>query len=486
MRQVVLALLLLHAVRLAFTPTFELVPQEAYYFLYAQHPALSYFDHPPAIAWLITPFAALLGKTALAPRLACWLATLGTGLAFAALARRTLPRGRRPWALLAMGTTLLATIVSLIATPDVPLLLFWALSLLHMHRAAFGVRKADWLLAGLFMGLAFDSKYTGIFLQLGLLLFLMASPRHRRWLATPWPYLALLVAHAVMAPVYVWNAEHGFASFLFQSQGRAQELRPFGFSFFGKLLATQSFLVVPPLFCAVVWALARSNRLLARSPRRRSREQLLFLTCFALPLMALFATVSFVYPVKPNWLEPAWLAGTLLAVRLVRAPLFWKVNLGFALTLLLVTGVEVALYPVPIKSDDTWFGWKELAAQVQLRAAQTKADFVFSNDQYKTSAELRFYSPLPVYAGNLLGLPAQQFDYLGEDPAALVGKDGLFVDSQLFDNTPTRAVNLPEVLAPHCRAVDELDPILLRRRGEIVRKFFVFRCQGYSGTGRSP
>ena len=27
--------------------------QEAYYWTYAQHPDLSYFDHPPMVAWLI-------------------------------------------------------------------------------------------------------------------------------------------------------------------------------------------------------------------------------------------------------------------------------------------------------------------------------------------------------------------------------------------------------------------------------------------------
>jgi hypothetical protein len=31
----------------------DLAPQETYYWNYAEHPALSYFDHPPMIAWVI-------------------------------------------------------------------------------------------------------------------------------------------------------------------------------------------------------------------------------------------------------------------------------------------------------------------------------------------------------------------------------------------------------------------------------------------------
>ena len=33
--------------------TLPLFAQEAYYWCYAQHPALSYFDHPPMVAWMI-------------------------------------------------------------------------------------------------------------------------------------------------------------------------------------------------------------------------------------------------------------------------------------------------------------------------------------------------------------------------------------------------------------------------------------------------
>src|SRR5262249_55064094 len=67
----------------------------------------------------------------------------------------------------------------------------------------FEQRRASWLLGGLLMGLAFDSKYSGAFLQLGLVLFLALSPSHRRWLKTPWPYLCLASAHLAMLPVYV-------------------------------------------------------------------------------------------------------------------------------------------------------------------------------------------------------------------------------------------------------------------------------------------
>src|SRR3954466_830296 len=59
----------INLLRFAFAPTFELFPQEAYYFLYSQHLALSYFDHPPVLALVLRLFTDLLGKSELSLRL---------------------------------------------------------------------------------------------------------------------------------------------------------------------------------------------------------------------------------------------------------------------------------------------------------------------------------------------------------------------------------------------------------------------------------
>ena len=60
------------------------------------------------------------------------------------------------------------------------------------------------------------SKYHGVLLFAGAGVFMLASRRQRFWFATPWPYAAGLVALLVFSPVLVWNAQHGWVSFLFQ------------------------------------------------------------------------------------------------------------------------------------------------------------------------------------------------------------------------------------------------------------------------------
>ena len=47
--------------RLIYIGAAQLIPDEAYYWNYAQHMDLSFFDHPPMVAWLIWLGTGLFG-----------------------------------------------------------------------------------------------------------------------------------------------------------------------------------------------------------------------------------------------------------------------------------------------------------------------------------------------------------------------------------------------------------------------------------------
>ncbi len=77
-------------IRFIFIGIMGLMPQDAYYDFYAQHPALSYYDHPPMIAYLLRFFTSLFGKKVFALKLADSIVTWLTVLAFYQLAKRFL------------------------------------------------------------------------------------------------------------------------------------------------------------------------------------------------------------------------------------------------------------------------------------------------------------------------------------------------------------------------------------------------------------
>jgi len=469
------ALVAVAAARALLLPAFELVPQEAYYAFYARSPALSYFDHPPLLAWALAGALRVAGHHPLAVRAVPFLLTLGTQGAFVALARRFEPAGVGRAALL-FSTTGAVTVLSLVALPDAPLVLAWSLALVALGRALFEAGRVSWVLAGLFFGLAFDSKYTGAALPVGLLAFLVLSPAHRRLLGTPWPWVTIAVAQLVALPVYVWNAQHGWASFVFQTAGRAGTAAGPGLRHLAGLAVTQAVLLLPPLFAAVVVCVWRG---LFGLLRRALGPEELFLAAFSVPLLVPGVLLSTVLLVKPNWLLPAYVTAILWVARSSGARLL-RWNLWSSLVVHVLFVVELLVYPVALRSDDTWVGWRALAAELRTRVRP--GEFVFSADDYKTTAELLFYSDLEVHGRNLLGERALQYDYDGVDPRRLVGRDALFVDSAP-DDPELRAAGSapPERLGRACRRVEAERPILIRRGDRVVRAFRVWRCVDYRG-----
>jgi len=395
-----IAIITIILLRTSFIGVMGAMPQDAYYYFYGQHFALSYFDHPPAIAWILRAFTDVLGRHVFVIKLADTLVTIGTLLAFYRLSRCFLSLKRSWHALLLLYATLMITILSLVSTPDVPLMLFWSLSLLAIYRAVFEERKAYWIWAGIAMGLAFDSKYTAIFLPAGAVLYLLLSARHRRYLWSPWFFASILAFCITILPVVIWNVDNDFASFRFQSSERVGGVEFHPLDFFG-VIGHQAAILLPVLLFALFYY---SYKLIRRYKWHISRipAPQLFLLCFFVPVCWIFLLISPIYWVKINWMMPAYITGiiwisTWITVKYVRWQ--WICSLVVHLAL----AVEIIFYPVPIHSDDTMIGWGGLGAGVKALAAEYPDDFIFSADDYKTSAMLNLYLGRMVYSRNVIG-----------------------------------------------------------------------------------
>ena len=250
------------AVWLAAALAVPLFPDEYYYWTWSRHLATGYFDHPPAVAWLIRMGTAIFGATPIgvrAPSLVCGLlAVVAVGRITALFAGPA--AGRR--AMLFFSVTPIITGIFVLATPDAPLLAASAWSLYAVLRAlhaSVAPRRALawWAAAGILLGLAGLSKYTAVLVPAGLAVTVVLHRPLRRVLLTPGPYLAAVLALMVVSPVVAWNAAHAWASFRFQlSHGLGA---PRGGSLLDRELTMvwQQLLAATPILCgflvAAVW-----------------------------------------------------------------------------------------------------------------------------------------------------------------------------------------------------------------------------------------
>ncbi len=128
--------------------------------------------------------------------------------------------------------------------------------------------------------------------------FVALSPKQRRWLKHPAPYVAAAVALAMVTPVMVWNARHGWASFVFQgARGMPGGLRPA--QFLTMVLGEIAFLS-PWIFAPLVAGLMSAFR-------HRRDDRYLFLLCLSLPPIVLFTlTPLWGGRGQPHWPMPGW------------------------------------------------------------------------------------------------------------------------------------------------------------------------------------
>ncbi len=470
----VAALAALTLVRLVVAATLPLSPDEAYYWVWSRALAAGYLDHPPMVAFWARAGTLLAGDGALGIRLLAPLAAaLGSWLLWQAGERLLPGRGAGLVAAALLNATLLLGAGAVTMTPDTPLLFFWvctmwALARLRTARTDTGAESdggAWWLAVGLFAGLALDSKYTAAFLVLGIGLWLLLA--ERRWLARPWPWLGLLVGLLVVAPVLVWNAAHGWASFAKQG-GRIEEWRPArAAQFLGELVAGQLGLATPLVLLLCAAGLVVGCR---RAWRQRESGWML-LVALSLPAVAVFVEHAFADRVQGNWPAIVYPAAVIAAAGL-EAPRWRRlycpaVVLGLAMTAMVYLQATLALLPVPIRFDPSALqlaGWPELAAQAEAARRRDGASFV-ATDQYGVASELAYWLPAEV---PVVGIEPRwrMFDL---PAAALDGRVGILVRSARREALSG---------AGAWAALDLLGVVARQRDGQAVEMYRLYRVVG--------
>ncbi|QOD60801.1 glycosyltransferase family 39 protein [Polaribacter haliotis] len=465
--------------RLILLPFMGLMPQDAYYYLYGQNLSLSYFDHPGMIGYMLRAFTDAFGTSVFVVKFADFVITSLTIFSFYKLASYFLSKGKQQRALLLFASTIFVSILSFNSTPDVPLLLFWTSSLICLYKAIFEEKKWFWIFGGIAMGLAFNSKYTAILLQFGLLAFLIFSNKYRKLLISPWVWISIIISVAVTFPVWYWNYQNEFASFAFQSSARTSSITKFEISpknFFGAI-GHQMFLLLPILFLVIItFTFKYIKRALLKFKIPQAKT--LFLLAFFVPTFVGFFALTPIYWVKLNWMMPSYVTGIIIAGMFINKKLL-KTQIIISIVFHIAVSLQVIFYLVPIKSDDTWVGWKELASETEELQENYPNTFIFSNDNYKTSACLNFFMDDKVYAQNIIGLPALHFDYLGDDLSTLKGKNAIFIDSDKRFNNKDKLGTIDPLLTTYFKNVAELEPIIIKINDKESRKFWVFYCTDY-------
>ena len=470
MKKAFIIVLIFNVLRFVFMPFIGLTPQESYFAYYADNLSLSYFDHPPLVGYTIWLFMKVFGHNMFAVKFVAFLMTVLAQLAFFALSSRVLRSNRKYLAWIMFCTSMMVTSLSLQNCPDVVLTLFWTLSVWALYRAIFDGENRFWLYAGLFMGLALDSKYPAIGLPAGLLVFLLYSGRYRHLLAKPWPYLSILIMVVLALPVFVWNVQNEFVSFRISSVLRAEPFDSDTPRNIFQFVVSQIIILMPVLFAGLWWLFGKYLWRIVTKPNQTNPE-MWFLLSFFLPTFIGVYLVSIFGEVKYNWLIPTYITGIIMVARFLN--LRWQKWNWYCTVAVHV----IAIYVIWIAPRSTYVRYdlgldsEQLVREVDSVHAANPGTFVFATDGYKTASKISFYSDDTIYGPQIIDQPPYHFGYVGLDTEHLAGKDGILVKPRLNSSTPFH------LIVPYFAEVKKIHSVKIAG----VEAYGIFYCSGYKG-----
>ena len=488
--------------KLTFMGVVNLIPEEAYYWNYAQHLDLSYLDHPPMVAWLIWLSTAWLGKSEFLVRLPAFICWIVAAFFMFRLTVNLFDRNT------ALRTSLLLAVLPIyfglgfFMTPDAPLYTTWVGCLYFLERALLSHHRKAWWGVGVCMGFGMLSKYTIALLGLGTLIFVLADQQSRRWLTRPEPYFAAIITLMLFTPVLVWNMQHDWASFMFQGSNRWNDSSKFHLHV---LVGSAFLLLTPTTVLGVVNGLLPRNMLPVTSSHRSSTEsrRYLWILAFTLVPLSVFVIFSLSHKVKLNWTAPVWLASIpLIAWNMMPRPgeiagsmtqfirrLWMPTIIGLVITL------GASFYYISLELPGAGFGspnrlfgpWRQLGEKVQaitkVVQAETQSEpIIVGMDKNFTSSLLSFYdfadndAAMNTGGAHLFGGRSLMWAYW-LPAAAVVGRNLLMVD---FDRGRLGSPRLSQ----YFESTSGVFTQALQRNAR-VRGYFYWRI-GYGYRGPHP
>jgi 4-amino-4-deoxy-L-arabinose transferase-like glycosyltransferase len=435
---IIFGVTLWRVVMLRFNTT-DLFLDEAQYWFWGQNLDFGYYSKPPIIAWVIRFFNAISGSdSTFWIRVSAPLFHMLTALMLIPICRRLGFDEISGWIgaifITLPGVTLSSTLVS----TDTIQILFVAMAIW----AFLGLTKRSSVLEavalGAGLGLAFMTKYSILFMLPGVGIAMILLPSARiSWRDC---LIAAIVGAIVVSPNLWWNLTHDIAtvrhteSIAHWSGGKG------GGSPFHLIGAIEFFLaqfgVVGPLvFYAMLWGLWRMSRGQSDATER-------LLVWLSVPVVLLITLQALFAKAYANWAVTAYVAGTILAVWLLK-----DIKRGLRISFI-INIVPAVLLPIltvfaadlKLPNGDLvlkrYMGRSAISRDVAGIADDAHLETIVAQDR-DILADL-FYTlkgkPYHIYARNLGGFPSSYYEQNFPLPTATAGNI-LYISTEPFTCT---------------------------------------------------
>ena len=203
----VIILFFIKTISIYFT-NFNMFGDEAQYWLWSKNFELGYFSKPPLLSWVIGIYSAVFGDSFFSLKLIPVFAYFLIGLSVYSLSKNI---GLEKYEALSCSLFFLlmpaVSFSSFIISTDIFLLLFWTLSLNQLLKITHKPKIKNFVFLGIYIGLAFISKYAAIYFLVCLLVYILIDKKFRNLFFEN--YLNFLLSFMfiliILTPNIIWN-----------------------------------------------------------------------------------------------------------------------------------------------------------------------------------------------------------------------------------------------------------------------------------------
>lgn len=460
---------------------------ESYYWAWSQRLALSYYDHPPLVAWFIRLFTDIGADTTFWVRLPSALLFVVMGLIFYRLSRDLFDDQRVAfYAILTFNIVPMFGIGALQMVPDIPSAVCYLAFVALVWRVVNGGPAWLWYVMGAVVGLGMLGKYFAVLLIPSVVIFIAAIPEYRFWFKRIEPYLMAPIGLFFFSPVLFWNEINDWPSFRFHLTDRHAGA-PFELRNFEQLIGGQLLYMSPVIVALLLWAVWAGFEKARRGDRRYA-----LLVSFSVPTLLFFYGVcAWTNESEPHWPAFGYLTAmlsmgglfvegerTMPPGRLKRLKGVYTFGVGLAASLFVLFYVHVfhPILPIKPKYDlvNELYGWDTVGDALMQEKGKIeregKEPFGLAH-HWVLCSQMMFATDdrLPVACING---KIDQFDFW-DDETALMGRSALVVTDLRFEEPPDNLYRFDTVM--------KLREIPVERGGEIVRRFIIWRGDNYRG-----
>ncbi len=355
-----------------FISSIALHSDEAYYWLWSKHLALSYYDHAPMVAYFIK-LTTLFSDSEIAVRFSSIIATVILSILLWKLVIKLFnSEVMASAAVVILHCMPILFTASILITPDTPVFLFLSIATYYVWKLIDTENQNYWYFIGLFFGLSMLSKYTACLFIMSLGIYILLTKKWA-WFKSYQMYIAVIISFICFLPVIIWNYQHDWASFSYQI-GHGLSNKGIRFNYIFEYLGTQALVFNIILFFPILYI---GTKYLFSKDKKD-----IFLAAFSVPVILFYVVTALKRLPGGNWPIPAYFTFSIIAAKWfitssssnTEFPVKQKLVIGaiiFNLFASILVGLHVKYTIIPIykfsnrqavaDATNYFYGYKDLA-----------------------------------------------------------------------------------------------------------------------------